>query len=543
MDLAREWIAEADRMRGDRSAVDALRQEVRDLIVPIAQSMSGTREEEGAKSHGKVLDNSAETVHDTLVGAVVSTLTPDTIDWAGVKCAEDAVNEDDEAIAWFEICNRRMAKVFRTPKAGFFTTQHEVKDSTCSFGDGCKYIPFVPGLGPVFVTVPIDEVYIKENDFGRVDTVVRDFRLTARQAVQRFRAAAPPKVMKRAEDVRTAEDMFRFIHAVYPNPDANPTRADPHSRAFLSVEICVDEFAVVNQGGFHEMPFVFDRWFKRAGNKYGRGCGMKALADVKSLQRTMGITFRGAEKAIDPPLLVVDDGVLGPVRTTSNGITWVRNGTWNSDPVKALNTGARPDLGEELAQGIRERIGNAYFKDKVRVLRSDRMTATEYLGEMEKNNEILGPFLGRQKDEDIGSTVERTFAMMLRLGAFPPMPTILLGRDVDVDYVSPLVRQQKIAQARGFAQFQEITGQLTAARPDVLDNLDTDRIYRDTGDILSLPKSWFLSADQVAAARERKAKAMAEAQQQQQTLQAVDVGANAVRALPALKQAFGEAAE
>lgn len=537
-DLAREIIARADRMRSERSAVDSLRQQVRDYIIPTAQSIL-SREAAGTKSGDKVLDNTGETVHEVLAGAVVSTLTPDTVDWAGVKCADDDVNEDDAAIAWFEDSSKRMARVFRRPGASFFTTQYEVIDSAVGYGDGCKFIPYVPGFGLMFVTVPVDEALIDEDAYGKVDTVFRDYKLTARQAVQRWGNACPPKVIKAAADDKTANDTFRFVHAVYPRTDRDPEKRDVRNMPFASVDVCVDEIAVVAESGFHEMPYVYSRWAKRAGEKYGRGCGMKALNDVKSLQRAMKIQFIGSEKVMNPSLLVVDDGVTGPIRAGSGGITYIRPGIGNTDPIRPLNTGARPDLSEPFIQGIRDRVGNAYFKDQVRVLRTDRMTATEYLGAMEENNRILGPFLGRQKDEDIGATVERVFGMMLRMGVFKPVPPILQGRQVVADYVSPLVRQQRIAQARGLSQFNDVTGPLAAVAPEVLDNLDTDRIYRETGDILALPKSWFLSADQVAAKRAARQKQREAQAQRQEMTETVDTAANAVRALPALKQAMG----
>lgn len=541
-DLARDIIAQADRMRSDRSSVDATREEIREFIAPMAQSVL-SREAEGTKTSGKVLDNTAETYQGILTGAIVSTLAPDTVDWAGVKCEDEDVNAIDEAAAWLEDCSKRMSPVFRSPRSGFFTTFTEVADAASLMGGGTIFTPFVPGRGIVFTTVPTDEVSIDEDPYGRVDTLYRDYTLTARQAVQRWGVACPEKVRKAAADDKTASNSFRFVHAVFPREDRDAQRGDAANLPIASLDVCVDEFAVVEVGGFHEMPYHHGRLLKRAGEKYGRGCGHRALADVKSLQKAMKIQITGAEKVMSPPLLVVDDGVTGKIRSGANGITYIRSGAFASDPVKPLNTGARPDLGEQFIEAMRSRIGAAFYADQVRVVRTDRMTATEYLGAMEENNRILGPILGRLKDELIGPMVERVFAIMLRMNAFLPIPDVLQGRNIVVNYVSPLVRQQRINQARSFAQFMEVTAPLIAQDKEVLANLRPDNVFRDVGDVLALPKTWFEAPEVVAQGREARAKQVAAQIQHQQTLETVDTGANAVRALPALKQALGEAAE
>ena len=42
---------------------------------------------------------------------------------------------------------------------------------------------------------------------------------------------------------------------------------------------------------------------------------MTALADIKMLNRMSEVTIRAAQKQVDPPLLVPDDGFMLPVRT------------------------------------------------------------------------------------------------------------------------------------------------------------------------------------------------------------------------------------
>ncbi|MEO5375939.1 MAG: portal protein [Alphaproteobacteria bacterium] len=532
-----EIIARADRLRSDRGTFEAHWQEIRDHIIPMAAAITRA-ETPGAKSHQLVFDNSGESAHEMLAGALVGIMTPDTADWFTLRAMDERVNRDRDAAVWLEDCAARMLSVFRSPKGGFGTAQHEKYLDVSSFGTGAMFIADRPGAGIRFTSVPLSQVLLAEDADGAVDTVFRDFTLTARLAVDRFGRDAGPKIQAAAAKEREQDKPFRFIHAVHPRTERDGSRGGRRNMAFASIYVSVEDRTLMAEGGFHEMPYVTPRWLKRGDEVYGRGPGMKALADVKMLQRAMKVTIKGVEKIIDPPLLVADDGVLSPVRVTPSGINYYRAGTWSMDPIKPLMTGGRPDLGEEFMAGIRVRIEAAFFKPLIQMIRKDRMTATEVLQVAEEGQRILGPYLGRLKAEDVGPMVERVFAIMLRAGAFAPPPPALSGADLEIEYVSPAVRSQRLGRARALGQFSEITGPMTQLDPTVHDNLDFDRAYRDTADVLGLPKDWLRGQAEVAAIRQQRQAAQAKAAQTQALTEGVDTAANAVRALPALRQAF-----
>jgi hypothetical protein len=535
-DLARDIIDRADRMRADRGVFEAHWQEIRDLIIPLAAAVT-RREVAGQKSHHAVLDGTGEQANEMLAAALVGIMTPDTVDWFTLRARDERINRDAQAAVWLEDCAQRMLSVFRAPRGGFASGQHEKYLDVCSFGTGGMFIADRPGKGILFSALPLRQLLLGEDADGRVDTVYRDFELSARQAVQRWGRRAGEKVAKAAEG-KDRDKPFRFVHAVYPRVDRDPGKSDARNMPYASCYVGVDEKQVLAEGGFQEMPFVTPRWGKRADEVYGRGPGMKALADVKMLQRSMKVTIKGVEKMIDPPLMVADDGVLSPVRVSPSAINVYRAGTMSTDPIKPLLTGGRPDLGEEFMQGIRFRIDAAFFKPLIQMIRRDRMTATEVLQVVEEGQRILGPYLGRLKAEDLGPMIERVFGIMMRVEAFAPMPEILQGQEIEIEYVSPAVKQQRLSRARGLAQFAEITGPFVALDPSLNDNLDMDRAYRDTADVLGLPKDWLLSPEIVEARRQARREAQQQEMQRQALMEGVDTAANAVRALPALRQAM-----
>lgn len=536
MDRVRDIVNRADRMRADRGTYDAHCQEVRDYVVPLLSAVNRI-ETPGAKAHSLVLDNTGETAADMLAGALVSTLTPDTIDWFSLRAINDRINGIPAAAQWLETASSRMNAVFRAPRGGFSTSQHEKYLSVVNFGQAGSFIANRPGRGIIFSSVPLRQLLLAEDSDGFVNTVYRDFCRTARQAVDRWGNKCGAKILKAAGDPKRQDTPFRFVHAVEPRKKRDPSQRDRRNMPFTSTYVCVEDMHELDDGGFEEMPYMTPRWSKRDEEVYGRGPGMKALGDVKSLQRTMKVTIRGGEKLIDPPMMVADDGVIGPVRTGPNGLTYYRSGTYSIDPIKALLTGGRPDIGEDIMRGIRERIENAFMKPLIQMVRKDRMTATEVLQVTEEGQRILGPYLGRLKTEDLGPMIERVFGIMLRGDAFPPMPQELAGQTIEVEYESPALKTQRVAQARALAQFNDITAPMVQLDPSLVDNIDTDRAYRDTGDVIGLPKSWWRDPATVEKRREARAQQQAQQQQQQQLIEGAGAAANVVRALPALKQA------
>jgi hypothetical protein len=142
------------------------------------------------------------------------------------------------------------------------------------------------------------------------------------------------------------------------------------------------------------------------------------------------------------------------------------------------------------------------------------MTATEIERRWETMRRVLGPTLGRLKVEWLAKIIDRTFAIMLRRGAFLPMPEALRqGGEIDVEYEGPLARSQKSTRVSAFGEWLGVVGPLTQAKPEILDVYDFDAIALDLGRAVSLPASWERDPDQVAEIRAARQQAQQRATQ------------------------------
>lgn len=538
-DLVNDIILRHERMRMDRSTLDSHLDQVRELFYPVAMPFTSSNTP-GAKVHQAVLDSTPEVSAALLAAGLQALMCNPASQWFGLVTFDDRLMENEDVVGWLDHVVKRMLAVFNSPRSNFIPQQHEKLMDVACFGTGCMYIADRYGNFPLFSTRPLAECYFAESAEGRIDTVYRCFELTARQAVAEWGNAAGTKIVEAADDLKRQDNKFKFIHATYPRANARPGARHRRGLPFASCFVALDEKHLIDEGGFHEFPYAVPRWIKRAGEIYGRGPGMTALADARMLQRMMKVTIRGAEKIIDPPLMVADDGIMSPVRTGASALTTVR---WDlfmgrQDPVKPLLTGGRPDLGEELMRGVRQRIENAFYLPLLQFARDPNMTATQVLQITEQVMQQLNPILGRMQVEDLGALIDRTFGVMLRAGFFEPPPAALAGQELRVEYVSPVAKQQRLGEVRAYAQLQEVFQLELAENPALRDNIDSDANYRHTADVLGVSRAIFRPRGVVAKMRQARQQEQAIASERAGALEEAQAAAHGAKAMASMRQAL-----
>ena len=518
-DLAKQLLARSENMVEKRANWDGHWQEVRDFILPLVEGFTSTNSE-GHQDRSQILDNSAEGISEQLVTAIHGLVANPATKWFDLRVADSAINDRQEVRFWLEDTRKRLTEVFEAPESKWTNALSLALQEIVDFGTGGIMTKDRPGRLPIFQARPLSELFLAENEDGVIDTVHRKVRMAARQAVKEFADKAGKKVIAAASDAKTADREFTWWHCIYPREErfaGTPQLNMP----IASVWVNQDDKTITRISGFQEMPISIGRWRKaRTMEVYGRGPGSKALADVKSLQRVMKDTFRAYEKAIDPTLLVADDGVLGPISTRANAIIYTRAEMLGSrrPAVEALDTGARPDIGEVFAQEIRQRIEIAYFAHFVRISRDSRMTATQVVEIVEETMRIMGPFLGRIQTEQLSGVIERLFGILLRAGALLPPPAVLSERRIEVVYVSPSAKAQQLAEVRGISNLYQIGAPIIETKPDVTDNIDADKAFVHMADKLGVPADMIRPAVEVRKLRQARA-AEIEREQQKQDLE------------------------
>lgn len=511
-------IARLERMKPARSVFESHWEEVRKVTYPTASEFTSTPVR-GQKLHKDIFDGTGELSAEMLASALFGMVTNPATKWFGIAPVNRDLLDDEYTAYWVEDSTRRMLSMFNSPRTNFSPQQMLKLQNYVSFGTGPQFIAEKPGGMPMFQTANLKECFIAENDDGIIDTVYRLYTRTADQAFQRFGGQLPEKIITKAQDPKTMDDTVSLLHVVEPRRDRDAQMADTLNKPFAECYICVDSKETLAESGYDENPWVSPRMNPRPGETYGRGRGMTALADTKMLQRSMKATIRAAEKRTDPPIQVPDDGVMSPLQMTTSGINVVRADLMKfaGGGIRAIETGADPQVGEAFSESIRQRIDRAYWLPILEAFTDPKMTATQVLKLDEQTLRFVGPIIGRLQSEDLGPMIDRVFGIMLRGGQFLPVPPALEGERLEVEYVSPIAKAQRLEEARGLAETFELLAPILGPDDETWDNLDKDKTFRHVADLRGVPKDLMLSLDAVANKRQARAEQM----QQQQVSQTI----------------------
>jgi hypothetical protein len=183
-----------------------------------------------------------------------------------------------------------------------------------------------------------------------------------------------------------------------------------------------------------------------------------------------------------------------------------------------------------MEQQRREAIRSAFYVDQLLSGTSPNMTATEVVQRQEERMRVIGPVLGRLMNEMLKPLIDRVFSLMLRNEMLAIPPEILQGRDIDIEYVSPLAKVQKSTSLNSTMKALEILLPLSQSLP-VGDHLDADGLVRHVTDSLGVPKSVLKTNAEVAEIREQRQIMEQEQMERQQDQEDVNTALQASQAV------------
>jgi hypothetical protein len=501
-----------DRLKERRSTVDVRWQELAEFILPHKSVITITRFE-GEEMTEKVLDSTAIHANELLASSIQSSLMSDRWFQLGLRGATDLTKG---IVDWLEQVTEAMYQAQK--QSNFNAEMGELCLDIGAFGTGVIFIDERQRDGEGFggfrhQTIAPGSYVLAENAEGRVDTLFRCFKMSARQMEQEFQGLPLPEPVMNALPERPDQE-FEVIHACYPRAEGEYNRAlkDAKNKPWASCYIDKRTKTLLRESGYDEFPYCAPRWSKTSGEVYGRGPGHTAMPDIRVLARVKQLTLSSASKAIDPPGLVNSDAVFGELE--------LRSGSQNpveGDPRQAwtpMESGAKFDVSNLLIADLRASIQHIYFWEQLQLQGERVMTATEVERRVELMRRVLAPVLGRFESELLNPLLSRQFGLMLRAGALPPMPEELANQDLDIEYKGPLARSQKTARLAAmdeiFAKLQQLATWAPDAAMRALDNFDLDSLLRDQADIAGM------RSEDLTSLEYRKKLRDARAQQQQQ---------------------------
>jgi hypothetical protein len=437
----------------------------------------------------------------TLAAAMHGMLMNPATNWLNIRLADEALDEQESSKHWTGSVSKGISNALSSPHTAFHSQANQLLEDMSSLGTAVMYIG-QQKTGHLFTrTYPIFECCIAENEYGFVDTVMRDSMYTVRQMVQIWGEKVSPKVYDKGK----YDDKFKVLNVCTPRSDEQRDRSNKTPQ-HMPIAVCYieeNEQNVVEESGVEEMPYVVPRWWVISGEVHGRSPLMTALPQVKVANAATRTVMRAAEKAVDPPLTVPHEGLVGPVRQYPGSLTYLRN----KSEIGQMPTSSQLPYAGEYIMKLDNAIRTTMFVDQVQFVGDFKMTATEVIQRQTERMRLLGPVLGRLENEFLNPLVERVFGIMSRLNAFQPPPQEIQGADMRIEYQSPLARAQKSQIAQGFEQVIAVLEPLAKLGPDIAQQLfgpiDMGKVTPMLFDWFGVDEAMLKTDDQHAAAAQQ----------------------------------------
>jgi hypothetical protein len=516
-----------DQMRALRSNWESLWQEVADRVWPQMSDFTGKRAN-GEKRTEKIFDSTAPLALEKFAAAIHSLLTPDNQQWHKLTTTDKHLREVHSVKQYLEDVTEILFAVRRSPFSNFASQANECYKSLGAFGTMGMMVEDVPGKGIRYKSVHLSELHVTENQHGKIDTVHRKFEYSARQAVEAFGLDKLPAKIKEAYEKKDEAARFEFIHAVEPNRKIDPRRIDRAGMKFSSCYVSVEGRQVVEEGGYRTFPYPVSRYSTNPREVYGRGPAMLVLADIKMLNEMEKTTLRAGHLAVDPPLLLFEDGALQGFKMRPRALNFGGVDEQGRALVQPLQTGANLPWAQELSDGKRKLVNDAFLVSLFQILvETPQITATEAMLRAQEKGQLLAPTMGRQQAEFLGPVIERELDILSMADILPDMPQEMIeaGGDYDIEYTSPLARLLRSEDGIAILRTFEQLAPMAQLDPGVYDVFDTDALPRELAEINGVPAKVLRDPDAVKKLKEQKQQAAA----MQSMLQAAPVAASAAK--------------
>lgn len=523
-------LGQLQSLKTQRYAYEQQWNEVVERVLPRHPGFSRGKRQPGTTRVSKMFDATAALALRHFAAAMDSMVTPRTQMWHRLTTEDPAMRDDPRVKAYLEDVTKALFNMRYRWKAGFAAQMGESYLSMGAFGTGGVMIEDVPmRRGARYRFIPLQRLYFAESDEGIVDKAYICWPLTIRQAAQKFGEAKLPRNLRNLLQ-REPEKCIEFLHCVQPRTDRDPSKVDALNMPYESYWIALEGSEIVERSGFRTFPVSVGRFYANDDSQYGAGPAMDALPDINMVNEMERTNIKGAQKAVDPPLLLPEDGALEGFDLRSGSLNWGGLDDKGNEMVRPLQTGQRVELGIEYTNQKREVINLAFYVTLFQILvDSPQMTATEVLQRAQEKGVLLAPTMGRVQSEMLGPLIERELDIAFHAGLLPEMPDEMIesGGSVVIEYDSPLNRAMRAEEGTAVLRWSEAATPFIQADPKAAKVMNASAIVRGLADIFSVPSRFLNTEEEV----EQADQAMQEQAQTAALLQAAPVAAGAAKDL------------
>jgi hypothetical protein len=500
-----------DSLYSQRKTLDNTFQVIEKYVVPYRgeffKPMTSMLEVEWRRR--KIYDSTAPVACDLLASQIHSNLTSPSIRWFELKFRSDQLNDMQGAKEWLESVQ---SQIWQTLLESDFNMEiAETYLDLCAYGTAILFeeeLDEDEWKGITFTAIPVKDAYF---EYGSDDNLLRIYRRLQYTQLQ-LKDKFPEYNFDDLIGNNDVDEKHDVIFCVYKRDDVEADDGKPRKpekRPYGYQYVLHQSAETLEEGGYFDMPAFVSRWKKVSGSQWGHSPAFVCLSDVLQLNEVVAQTSEARAKAIDPPMITTERGIISDLDLNPGGLTMVTD----MSEIAPLPLLSRFDQADAEIQRLQDSIRAVFFIDKLELKDSPAMTATEVMVRYERMQRQFAPTLGRLQADLLDPLIEITYRTLGRAGQLPPPPEGLEAADLDIEYTGPIPRAQKNEQAQNISLWVNEVAGLSQLVPEFVDIIDTDAVARELGFDRGVPAKLMRNEKEVAEIRQQRAQAQEQAQQ------------------------------
>lgn len=289
-----------------------------------------------------------------------------------------------------DLISKTIAAYFEDPDWGL--AFHEMAIDLCA-GTGAMLMNPSDEPGKLWepMSVPIEELMLEGGANGKISGVFWDRKMPVRVLFETWPDGEFGERLKKLNE-KSPEREITVHH------DTVRTR-EPHKAARWHAVIWCDEQkdAPVHKSESRTCPWLLPRYFRVAGETYGRGLVMLAMPSIKTVNTAARLQLQAAAIAMLGIYTATDDGVFNPdLSPIAPGVFWkVGRNAGTNGPTVSRFPDPRVDLAQlvvsELRQGVRSTmmdddlpLSSEAVKSPTEIVERIKKSAANHMGAFER---------------------------------------------------------------------------------------------------------------------------------------------------------------
>ncbi len=414
----------------------------------LPQRESFFSEHPGANRHDKIFDETAVVGVQEFASRLQAGIVPNFARWADLVGGQEVPEE--EKLDVNKALDDVTEYVFEVLQNSNFNQEVHESFLDLAVGTGCLLVEEGDAVNPVnFTAIPLPHICLDTGPKDDIDTVYRKRLVKCRDLLIAYPDANLTEQMK-IDMERNPDRQKTVIETVYRDYSALPDE-----KYHYCVIVKEDKEKIVHRemDGSGSNPYICFRWGKCAGEVYGRGPLMNAMAAIKTTNLTVEMILENAQMAISGIYQLEDDGIVNTdtIQLLPGTVIPKAPGSSGLQPIKNAGDFRVSDI---ILSDMRNNIKRALYNDMLGDPNRTPASATEIAERMADLSRRIGSAFGRLQAEMVTPILRRVIYILKKQGKIE-VPQIN-GREVKVVSISPLAQAQMQTDIASVDRFLEL---------------------------------------------------------------------------------------